>query len=175
KRMFPGETREPITPQEMWEFYKKKRAEHDVAVIPIYAENFAALVKAPEANDLAELYRKRRDKPYDPSQEENGLQSPQKVAAQFVMGDPESKHYKGAAQALTMLAWSSAGSLLPWQAPGGSLLPWQVPSEGMGSLAFAWDKHLEDVYRDYRKSELHQRKYQSVSLLEKNYPWALFA
>lgn len=98
----PISVRAVATPQELWEFYKKNRAEADVAIVAVQAQDFLDKVGTPTKEQIEDLFNRRREKVYDPTSDESGLQSPQKVMIEWIMGDPKSPFYQTPAKVIVL-------------------------------------------------------------------------
>src|SRR5262249_18370616 len=118
--------RDPVTPYELWDFYRKNRSEYDVALIPVTAQSFVdkilkadkkdidALLKdakygaaykalaSPAERDLEFLYNERKSLSHDPSAEKNGLQIPHQVKVEYIVGDARADFYQKPAQVLSL-------------------------------------------------------------------------
>src|SRR5262249_22732227 len=82
---FPDQVRAPLTPVQMWELYKKSRAEFDVTLLPIDVKDYLDKVKAaPSEADKASYYKSAKDRPADPSSDLPGLQLPSRIKIKYI-------------------------------------------------------------------------------------------
>jgi hypothetical protein len=114
----PDEVRAPMTPAQLWDYFKLKRAEFDVTLLPLHVQDFVPEVKE-EPTEIAksDFFREHRNKPYDPSSPEWGLEIPQQIKIEYLIADPNSPAYTEMAKfklAMEVLSPFAAG---PMQAP----------------------------------------------------------
>src|SRR6516164_2598541 len=106
------ETRIPLTPAQMWDMYKDKRTQYDVALVPVRVDKFLKEIPEPKKEELEAFFKKYQKTPFHPASSTPGFEIPTKVKAEWVMADPESPFYKQSAQAVSLLektpplAWS---------------------------------------------------------------------
>lgn len=99
----PTEVRAPMSPAMMWDFYKQKRSEFDVKLIPIHVADFVKDMPAPGEADQESYFRRFQNDTYDPTSPTPGLQIPAKAKAAFVMADPNAPAYLDQARARLLL------------------------------------------------------------------------
>lgn len=140
------ETRFPPTPAQMNAFYNLKRAEAEIAVIPIRVENFLKDIPAPTVAEEEALFRKYRDKQNDPTSPEPGFKRPNEVKIQWVSADPDSKFYKDAARTVTTLQITPPFLYDPLQ-------PLAVSAAGYAARSAAWDASLARNYDNLKRTD----------------------
>jgi hypothetical protein len=89
-----------LTPYDFWTYYRDQRAESTVAMLPIPVahEDFLGKVGEPTAEDLKSLYDKGKDRKYNPANPGAGFKQPTRVLLEWATADPDSPHYKRAAE-----------------------------------------------------------------------------
>ncbi len=190
-----------LTPHELWEYFQKKRAEYEVALVPVAAKDFlpaldfvTALVPPPPSA-LEEFFEKRKDKVYDPTSPQNGLQSPHKVKIRYIMGDVKDSYYQGPAQALVHLqanfgGQDKVGEVQPIPNLGNPFGSWMGLVAHLGSANLALDASLDRDYDHMKKrhlsldrratreeietAEAFLQKYLSAKLSDDNFVWTLY-
>ncbi len=137
----PGEG----TPAEFWDYYKDNRTTLKVDFLKIPVKQFIEQVKAePSQQELEDLYRRYKNDEPNPEKPTPGFKLPRKVKVEWVEANPESAHYREAAEkALPVLRASGPLSLLSFPAvsyassagPGGAAAQlavgslWNVPQQ----------------------------------------------
>ncbi len=99
----PNEIRAPLTLAQLWDFYKDKRAEFDVKLIPVHVQDGLAKIGDPNDVQKRKVFDDNKNKPNDPSSEDFGLEKPGHVQIEFVYADPMSAEYLGKAKAVAQL------------------------------------------------------------------------
>src|SRR5262245_18209021 len=163
KLFLPREVRSPLTPMEMWDFYKENRAERTIGMVPVAAQDFVKLVATPDAKELEAFYRERRQLPSDPSAERDGLQTRQMLKVEYLMGDPQKPFYQVPAKAVVLnqlypAVWAPTGSLL-----GTAVRYGAVPE----LLDMQVNERLKKQGKTYLTAELADSKFSS-KLFEKS-------
>ncbi|MCS7047583.1 MAG: hypothetical protein NZO58_14595, partial [Gemmataceae bacterium] len=123
-----------LSPGQMWEYYKEKRIEYKISLVPLYVEDFLHKVGEPNDVDLNVLFEKNKAVQYDPASDVIGFALPARVKAAFVTADPDSKFYKTAAN-VAILMQSAPLSGSPW--PGMQVV--------IGQLDLRW--RAEQIYQ----------------------------
>jgi hypothetical protein len=165
----------PMSPAQLYEYFQKKRAEVEVALIPIPVTDFFPDVKVPTGQDkeeqqrfetqLQEFFDKHKDKRYNPTTEEPGFLLPAEVQVAWVSADPKSDYYQDIARRYTTLA--TTPPLPPPPLPlGGAWV--NTVSYYPGAIAAKDGILYRDRYKDALESEetkfrqsarAHARKY----------------
>jgi hypothetical protein len=122
------ETRAPLTPEQLWQFYRKNVSKMDIALLPVPASRFLDKVKAPNDVQLESLFERHKGDKFDPTSPLLGFEAPPQVKISWVTADPGSDLLKGLARLATTLETS-------------------VPVPGAPALAHAaWRAALERNY-----------------------------
>ncbi len=83
-----------ITPDQFWEFFKEKRAEFQVDVLPVPVEGFLDKVtRKPTEKELRALFDASKNREKDPESDKPGFKHLQRVEIKWLTGDPESEKY----------------------------------------------------------------------------------
>jgi hypothetical protein len=101
--LLPSLVRAPMSPAMLWDFYKSKRSEFDVKLIPIHVSDFVAKMRVPTEAEELNFFRRFEGDPYDPTSPTPGLLVPAKAKVGFVMADPNSPAYLDQARARLLL------------------------------------------------------------------------
>ncbi|MBL8798342.1 MAG: hypothetical protein JNM56_30890, partial [Planctomycetia bacterium] len=107
---------DPATPQDFWDWYKDKRTEIMVDLLPVKVEDFLSQVKEqPTAKELEELYKKGKDREFFPEAKDPAFKQPRRVGIEWVSAKSDSPAYKQAAQDLRKLVQEvqQIGAVLP--------------------------------------------------------------
>jgi hypothetical protein len=99
----PDEVRMPLAPMEIWDIFKQKRSQYDIALVPVPVEKFLNQVSEPTDGELQVFFDDFKKTPYDPSSPKPGFMIPAQVKVEWISADPESPYYKGLAQTVTTL------------------------------------------------------------------------
>jgi hypothetical protein len=113
----PGALTKPaatVTPEERYAFFKDKRSEFEVQVLPLSVEAFVDRVKFPGNDKLRPFFEKYKNKEKNPASPEPGFKLPRRVALSWLTGDPNSKYYQGLSKFI--LAATKATFPLGWEA-----------------------------------------------------------
>ncbi|HEX5269046.1 MAG TPA: hypothetical protein VFW33_01100, partial [Gemmataceae bacterium] len=112
----PGEG----TPDEFWDYYKDNLTTLKATFLKLPVKQFIAEVKAqPSQQELEDLYRRYKSDEPNPERPTPGFKVPRKVKVEWVAADPESPHYREAAdKVLPALGASGPLALLPFPAAG---------------------------------------------------------
>lgn len=94
----PHYTRISLTPAQLWDFYKEKRIEYRISLLPLLVEDFAGKVAAPNQEELEIFFNQNRGNPYDPTSEKISFAVPSRAKAAWVSADPNSDYFKRAAK-----------------------------------------------------------------------------
>ncbi len=113
----PDEIRMPVSPAQLFDFYKTKRSEFEVTLLPIKVADFAKKIAEPTQAELEDIFNRYKDKAYDPTSPESGLQIPQKAKIGFLLADPTSPQYRAAAKARFELSIHAITGYGPWENP----------------------------------------------------------
>jgi len=138
-----------LTPGQMWEYYQEKRVEYNVALLPLYVEDFTKKVRQPTDVELSTFFDANKHNPYNPMSDKVGFEIPYRIKVSWVSADPSSDFYKRASK----LAIDLQTTLSPLGA--GALAPLQVASSAAAKSAAAQQQF--DAMRS---------KYRSASLIE---------
>jgi hypothetical protein len=89
-----------LTPYDFWNFYREQRAESTLALlpIPVASADFLHAAGEPTEKDLTTLYDQAKDRKYNPANPEAGFKQPTRVLLEWVSAEPDSPHYKRAAE-----------------------------------------------------------------------------
>jgi hypothetical protein len=109
----PTQIRVPLSPNQIWDFYKENRNEFDVALMPIPVSAFASEVAAPEKKALEDFFEKHKKTVYDPASDQPGFKKPHLIRAQYVTADKNSPYFKRIVQTSRLFAEAPIGSLVP--------------------------------------------------------------
>jgi hypothetical protein len=94
----PHYTRISLTPAQMWDYYKDKRIEYRISLLPLHVEDFTSKVPAPNQEELEIFFNQNRGNPYDPTSDKISFAVPSRVKAAWVSADPNSDYFKEAAK-----------------------------------------------------------------------------
>lgn len=123
------ESRLALSPHMLWEQFREKRNEFEVALVPVRVEDFLNKATAPTKGELESTFELYRKKPFDPSLDEPGFEIPPKVKIEYVTADPTSARWLNLAKAALTLQFTPLA-----HAPIGG--PWSlVVAYGNGNLA----------------------------------------
>ena len=86
--------RVPITPAQMWEFYKKNRAESSVIFAPVDVKYFLSSQRAPSEQEIQVFFNEYREKTYDPKSDKPGFGIPLRIKIAWVTADPAAEKFK---------------------------------------------------------------------------------
>jgi hypothetical protein len=87
-----------VSPEELWDFYRKNRTSVDVTMLPLRVEQFLSQVKdQPSKEELVALFEKHRDEEYAPFKSTPGFKQPRRVRVEWVETSPESEANRKAA------------------------------------------------------------------------------
>jgi hypothetical protein len=89
-------TRLAVAPGQMWEFYKGKRVEYRISLLPLNAEDFVKDVGNPDEVQLKLFFDQHRTQTVDPASDKIGFALPGRTKVTWVSIDPNSDHYKRA-------------------------------------------------------------------------------
>ena len=104
----PVQVRAPLTVAQLWDEFKKNRAEYDVTLLPISVDEFVKKIKdMPSEADKEKFYKENKDKQNDPSSDVRGLQVPQRIKIEFLYADPSSPAYLETAKLIDRLKSTS--------------------------------------------------------------------
>jgi hypothetical protein len=144
----PIDQRLHVTLARLWDVYKEKRSEFDVTLVPIVVGDFTRdLGNAPDDAALQAIFDKYKTARFDPSSPLPSFQTPEKAQIEFVMADPTSPIYLGAARARLLLERT-----LPLV--GNPLASPMVTAARAGAFGAARQKNAEDILE-----ALSQKKY----------------
>jgi len=97
-------TRAPITPMQMWDFFKEKRTEFSLALVPVEVEKFVDKIEAPKKEEVLQAFFNEHSKnPYDPTSPKPGFRIPAKVKVSWITADPSKPQYQDPARVRTLL------------------------------------------------------------------------
>ena len=96
-----------MSPEQLWEFYKEKRDEFSLILVPVEVEKFLDEVKTPAEPALTSIldvfFDKNAKTPYDPTSPRPGFQKPAQVKVSWITADPESPKYRDPARVRALL------------------------------------------------------------------------
>ena len=156
------ETRIPLTPAQMWDMYKDKRTQYDVALVPVRVDKFLKEIPEPKKEELEAFFKKYQKTPFHPASSTPGFEIPTKVKAEWVMADPESPFYKQSAQAVSLLEKTPP---LAWS----PFFPQLAAIASVGGNPLAWDASMDRNY-GFEKKSPHGEKYLTAPLTEPALP-----
>ncbi len=113
----PDEIRAPMTLAQIFDAYKKNRAEFSVSLLPIPVDAFLGKTTAPNEIEKDAFFTAHKSKPVDPNSPDWGLVLPQQIRFEYVYADPKSPAYEGASKAVTYLSVLSPAEINPLQSP----------------------------------------------------------
>jgi hypothetical protein len=89
----------PVTPFELWQFYRTHRTESEIAMLPIRVDSqeFLQKVGEPTEEELHKLFEAGKDREEDPSSEQAGFKQPSRTMLEWVSARPDSPNFKKAA------------------------------------------------------------------------------
>ncbi len=142
---FPDQIRAPLSLAQLFDFYKLKRSEYDVTLIPVHVQDFVAKVPAAAESDLTKYFDAHKKQKYDPASPElvRGLELPHHIKVEMLMADPTSPAYQAGVKSKRWLEGISSWAFTPMQSP-------LIAAARAGAFAAA-EKHML------------QRQYESVS------------
>jgi hypothetical protein len=159
----PEEVRIPLSPAQIWDIFKQKRSQFDVAIVPIKVEQFLDKVPEPSDKELQVFFDDFKKTPYDPASPTPGFMIPAAVKAEWVMADPTSAFYQGHAKAVSILetvppiGWSPAYPELV-----------AAVRYGVGQRAFAASMAVN--YQKLREDRTRRHAYAAAPLTEPSLP-----
>jgi hypothetical protein len=142
----PMQTRMPVTPEEVYQYYVKERAPAEVALVPVDIERFLGEVPTPTQDDLERLFKEGRLRQYKPSDLEPGFQLPARAGVSWLTVDPKSRFYTHAAQAATTLQAVPPVLYNPKQ-------PLALAAAAYAAQSAAWETKLVQSYEERRRSQ----------------------
>jgi hypothetical protein len=148
------ELRRPMSPEQLWDDYRKQCATFDVALVPVAVDDFLKTVREPKQAELEEFYAKYRDAEYNPTVDRPSFKFPPQMKVQWVSVNEE--YYHKLSKAATTLEITPP---IVWWSP---LLPPSLGVTHYASQAAAWDASLEQNYENYKKKD--PEKYLAPSL-----------
>lgn len=98
-----GPTRLSMTPDQVWNVYKEKRAELRISLLPLHVEDFTAGFKAPDDVALDILFQQHKNHQYDPASDTPGFTIPGRVKVGWISADASSDHFKKTAKLAVQL------------------------------------------------------------------------
>jgi hypothetical protein len=146
----PGEG----TPDEFWNYYKENQTKLQLALLKVPVQQFTDQVKqVPTQQELEDLFRRYKNDEPSPDQPTFGFRQPRKVKVEWVAADPESPHYREAAEkALPVLSASAPLALLPFPGALGGGTPGAVAAfAGHMAVGSLWNAPLQFEYESYAK------------------------
>jgi hypothetical protein len=140
----PDEQRDHVTLAQLWKVFQDKRAEMDIALIPVHVDDFTKEVfaeKPPTDAELEKLYQQFKTEKYDPASPLPSFESPMEVKVEYVMADPTSPKYVAAARAKLVVE----GALPQLALLGSPLQSPMVAAARAGAFAAGQQKIIDDV------------------------------
>ncbi|MCI0681239.1 MAG: SurA N-terminal domain-containing protein [Gemmataceae bacterium] len=131
-----------LTPGQLWEFYKEKRLEYKVTLLPLFVEDFVANVNPPNEVDLSSFFEKYKANPDDPTSDKIGFAIPTRIKAAWLSADPNSEHFKKLSKLAVQLQTSPP-------LPGPQLASWQTLGASLAKTAAA-EQVFEAIRNRYR-------------------------
>ncbi|MSU77468.1 MAG: hypothetical protein EXS16_05145 [Gemmataceae bacterium] len=113
----PDEIRAPMTLAQIYDAYKRERAEFNVSMLPVPVEAFLSKTNEPNEIEKNSFFASNKSKPVDPNSPDWGLVPPQQIRFEYVYADPKSPGYAGAAKTVTYLSVLSPAHVNPFQSP----------------------------------------------------------
>jgi hypothetical protein len=142
------EIRQPLAPEQLWQFYRKNRSSMDIALVPIPASKFLDKVASPNDVQLEGLFTRHKADKLDPASPLPGFELPQQVKITWVTVDPRSEFVKGLAALTTTLDAAAPATWAPSLAP------------------VAFREALERDYENLKRNPRNQDRYEDVPLTE---------
>lgn len=137
-----------LTPGQLWEFYREKRVEYKLALLPLFVEDFVKKVGEPNEVDLSSFFEKHKANPDDPTSEKIGFAIPTRVKVTWLSADATSDHFKKLSKLAVALQ-----SLPPL--PGPQFASWQALGASAGKLGAAATV-FESVHNRFRMVGLRE-------------------
>lgn len=107
-------TRLALSPGQVWDFYKEKRVEYRISLLPMNAEDFVKDVGAPDDVQLQLFFDQHKSQQVDPTSDKIGFALPGRSRIAYISIDPNSDFYKKATKdALALQATPLLSPLLP--------------------------------------------------------------
>jgi hypothetical protein len=143
----------PVTPHEFWQFFRDKRTEIHVSLLPLPVghPDFLQAVGLPPEAELKELFEKHKDRESTPDDPVPGFKEPRRVQVEYVTARADSPHYRQAAVRMAPVLQAAR------QVLGGSLSavpgdPVATPAAG-AALPLLSDLALATTYESIKFSE----------------------
>jgi hypothetical protein len=138
--------RRPVSPEQIWQDYRKQRSEFNVALVPVKVDDFLKDIRTPNEAELQDFYERYRDSKYDPTTDEPSFKFPPRMKVQCVSADPESPFYRHLARTATTLEITPALAWTP-------MLPAPLAAARYAAQSAAWDASLERNYENLRRRD----------------------
>lgn len=166
----PDQQRAHVTLAQIWKVYQEKRAELDVTLIPVHVADFGKEVfdqKPPTDQELEKLFEKYRKEKYEPTSPLPSFESPNEVRVEYIMADPTSPLYQGAARAKMTLETTLPLIGNPLQSP-------LVAAARAGAFAAGKQKNVGDVLEGLSRPKAFEL-YNTADLSSSHFIWPLAA
>lgn len=106
----------PVTPAELWQYYRKNRTELAVKLLPIPVSKFIDQVKEkPTDAELTKLFDEYKNFEFNPQSETPGFKQPRRIKVEWVAAKPDAPRYRNEARKWIMSALGSTPGN-PWMA-----------------------------------------------------------
>ena len=116
----PDQQRVHVTLAQIWNVYKQQRSEFDVTLIPIRVDDFTKEVfdaGPPAKAELEQFFDKWKNERYDLNSPLPSFESPKEIKVEFLMADPTTPMYLGAARTKLVMETLSPLVASPMQSP----------------------------------------------------------
>ncbi len=136
------------TPDQFREFYQDNRTTLNVAFLKVPVSQFTGQVKEkPTDEELKDLFNRYKNEEPSPDRATPGFKVPRKVKVEWVTADPDSPHYREAAEkALPVLSATQPLSLLPFPAVSGGTSGAVAAIAGQMAVGSLWNAPVEFQY-----------------------------
>jgi hypothetical protein len=106
----------PVTPAELWEYYRRNRTELSVKFLPIPVSKFIDQVKdKPTDAELTKLFEEYKNFEFNPQSETPGFKQPRRIKVEWVAAKPDAPRYRKEARKWIMSALAATPGN-PWMA-----------------------------------------------------------
>jgi hypothetical protein len=99
----PDEVRAPMTLAQLWDFYKSQRSEFGVTLLPVDAKDFVKAIPDPDDLLKRKFFDSHKNKTFDPSSDEWGMEVPSQSKVEYLYADPKSPAYLGVAKLINQV------------------------------------------------------------------------
>lgn len=82
------------TPAQLWDFFKEKRTDFAVTLVPVTPDLFAKEIPEPTEEDLKALFEKHKNDVMDQSSDKPGFKIPDRIWVEMITADTKNPYYK---------------------------------------------------------------------------------